>query len=137
MGLMLSTENITPSEENLCEVVYNIVAQIPRQPQPPGRTHHAWRSRWAAALPPCGVGNRETCPALPSPSRIARCRRRKVVPLGQSLLEDIPLVSIKSCRESPRRRLPLLVITFAVNRKDSFFFSTRGDTNGYSLVTGT
>ena len=30
MGLMLSTENITPSEESLCEVVYNIVAHIPR-----------------------------------------------------------------------------------------------------------
>ena len=30
MGLMLSTENSTPSEESLCEVVYNIVAQIPR-----------------------------------------------------------------------------------------------------------
>ena len=30
MGLMLCTENSTPSEESLREVVYNIVAQIPR-----------------------------------------------------------------------------------------------------------
>ena len=29
MGLMLSTENSTPSEESLREVIYNIVAQIP------------------------------------------------------------------------------------------------------------
>ena len=98
MGMMLSTGNSSPSKDSLREVVYEIVAQIPR-----GQVlTYGAIARLAGYPNHSRLVGRMTCPALPRTGFFARRRRRKVVLLRQSLFEDIPLVSVKYLERAPR-----------------------------------
>ena len=102
MSLKPSTGVPLPSVEGLRETVYEIVAQIPRGrvltygaiarlAGYPNHSRLVGRIMRGAPDGQRGLGLRPPGSTFPYSGLIARRRGNKVVPLRQSLLEDIPL----------------------------------------------